>query len=377
MAKIYLVRHCEAEGNVTRRMQANAEALVTTRGCAQCEHLRRRFQGVPIDAVYTSDAFRAIQTVLPLAEERGLRPRVSLALRELAAGAWEDTAWGNIMAEYPEAYRRWRQTPWDLSTPGCNSFQEVGERLVLGLRAIAREIGPEGTAVAASHSCAIKAAQCLMLNKPITDMKEMGHGENTSVSLLEIDRDGSILIHYRNDVSHLPPELRQEHIGVPPADINVALYPARLPDHADALLALASQEAAQRGAAFDGAQWLREAEDLLARHPGFLGIGYLHGAPCGFVRLDTDPSLPETCVVIRQLYVLPELQGRGFCEQLYGYAVHLLRYTRTIDTAVLPARGPADMERIASRFGFTPMAGRGDYRSLYLFTPPCPYPLLF
>ena len=51
MAKIYLVRHCEAEGNVTRRMQANAEALVTARGYAQCECLRRRFEGVHIDAV--------------------------------------------------------------------------------------------------------------------------------------------------------------------------------------------------------------------------------------------------------------------------------------------------------------------------------------
>ena len=175
MAKIYLVRHCEAEGNVTRRMQANAEALVTARGYAQCECLRRRFEGVHIDAVYSSDAFRAIQTALPLAEERGLRLRVSLALREVAAGVWEDTAWGNIMAEYPEAYRRWRQTPWELATPGCSSFQEVGERLLCGLRAIAREIGPDGVAVAASHSCAIKAAQCLMLQKPMTEMKEMGH----------------------------------------------------------------------------------------------------------------------------------------------------------------------------------------------------------
>lgn len=377
MAKIYLVRHCEAEGNVTRRMQANAEALVTARGYAQCECLRRRFEGVHIDAVYSSDAFRAIQTALPLAEERGLRLRVSLALREIAAGVWEDTAWGNIMAEYPEAYRRWRQTPWDLATPGCSSFQEVGERLLCGLRAIAREIGPDGVAVAASHSCAIKAAQCLMLQKPMTDMKEMGHGENTSVSLLHFDADGTIRVAYRNDVSHLPPELRQEHIGVPPADINVAVYPARLPEQADILLDLTSQEAAQRGVAFDGPQWLHGAEALLRQHPDFLAIGYLHDKPCGFVRMELEDSLPTGCALIRQIYVIPELQERGFCEQLYGYAVHQLRYTRIVDTALLPAHGSPDVERLASRFGYTAAEGCGTYRSLYLFTPPCPYPLLF
>lgn len=377
MAKIYLVRHCEAEGNVTRRMQGNAEALVTTRGYAQCECLRRRFEGVPIDAVYSSDAFRAIQTVLPLAEERGLRLRVSLALREIAAGAWEDTAWGNIMAEYPEAYRRWRQTPWDLITPGCNSFQEVGERLVCGLQAIAREIGPNGVAVAASHSCAIKAAQCLLLRKPMTELKEMGHGENTSVSLLHIDTDGTVQVEYRNDVSHLPPELRQEHIGVPPADINAAVYPARLPEQADVLLDLASQDAAQSRRPFSDTQWLQEAEALLRQHPGFLAIGYLHGAPCGFVRMELRDDLPAGCAVIRQLYVIPALQGRGYCEQLYGYAVHHLRYARIVDTALLPAHGSPDMERLAARFGYTPAENLGAYRSLYLFTPPCTYPLLF
>ena len=208
-------------------------------------------------------------------------------------------------------------------------------------------------------------------------MKEMGHGENTSVSLLHIDADGAIRVEYRNDVSHLPPALRQEHIGVPPADINVAVYPARLPEQADILLDLASQEAAQRGAAFDGPQWLREAEALLRQHPDFLAVGYLHDKPCGFVRMELRDDLPAGSALIRQIYVIPELQERGFCEQLYGYAVHQLRYTRTVDTALLPAHGSPDVERLTSRFGYTAAEGCGAYRSLYLFTPPCPYPLLF
>ena len=101
MAKIYLVRHCEAEGNVTRRMQANAEALVTARGYAQCECLRRRFEGVHIDADYSSDAFRAIQTALPLAEERGLRLRVGLLCGRLPP----------VSGRTPPGVTSWRNTP--------------------------------------------------------------------------------------------------------------------------------------------------------------------------------------------------------------------------------------------------------------------------
>ena len=52
MAKIYLIRHCESEGNACRRTQAHVDALVTTKGYEQNEMLRRRFKGIHIDAIY-------------------------------------------------------------------------------------------------------------------------------------------------------------------------------------------------------------------------------------------------------------------------------------------------------------------------------------
>ena len=102
MAKIYLVRHCESEGNATRRTQAQTDALVTVKGYEQNEVLRRRFHGVHLDAIYASDAFRSIATADPIAKERGLPIRVRISLREVTTGVWEDMAWGNIAQEYPE-----------------------------------------------------------------------------------------------------------------------------------------------------------------------------------------------------------------------------------------------------------------------------------
>lgn len=54
MAKIYLVRHCESEGNACRRTQAHVDALVTHKGYEQCEMLRRRFEGIHIVKLYSS-----------------------------------------------------------------------------------------------------------------------------------------------------------------------------------------------------------------------------------------------------------------------------------------------------------------------------------
>ena len=117
MAKIYLVRHCESEGNATRRTQAQTDALVTVKGYEQNEVLRRRFHGVHLDAIYASDTFRSIATADPIAKERGLPIRVRISLREVTTGVWEDMAWGNIAQEYPEANQVWSDAPWDNITP--------------------------------------------------------------------------------------------------------------------------------------------------------------------------------------------------------------------------------------------------------------------
>lgn len=83
MAKIYLVRHCESEGNACRRTQAHVDALVTHKGYEQCEMLRRRFEGIHIDKLYSSDSYRSIMTIDPIAKERGLTIHTRISLREV------------------------------------------------------------------------------------------------------------------------------------------------------------------------------------------------------------------------------------------------------------------------------------------------------
>ena len=95
MAKIYLVRHCESEGNACRRTQAHVDALVTHKGYEQCEMLRRRFEGIHIDKLYSSDSYRSIMTIDPIAKERGLTIHTRISLREVTTGIWEDMAWAS------------------------------------------------------------------------------------------------------------------------------------------------------------------------------------------------------------------------------------------------------------------------------------------
>lgn len=375
MTNIYLIRHCESEGNACRRTQAHVDALVTAKGYEQNEMLRRRFAGIHIDGIYSSDSYRSVMTVDPIAREKKLPVHVRILLREVTTGIWEDMAWGNIAEEYPEANKAWGDTPWALLTPGASTFQQVSDRLIFELRRIAAEVGENGTALVVSHSCSIKAALCTILNKPMTQVKELGHGDNTSVSLLRVDPDGRIAVEFMNDASHLPPHLQRAWGGVAGADINMAVYPCHLPEQGDDLLRLAEENARLRGKSFDAKTYLADARKLLSRHPNYIAFSYLKDRLCGFVRIGEDPELPADWGLLDTIYVVPELEGKGYCEQLFGYAAHEMRYA-DMNWLAMPADGTAEEKRVMAQFLFGYTKGHPQYRSIYLYCPPCPYHVL-
>ena len=64
---IYMVRHCESEGNACRRSQARFDGIVTRKGLEQSQVLADHFADTPITAIYSSDAYRSRVTAAPLA----------------------------------------------------------------------------------------------------------------------------------------------------------------------------------------------------------------------------------------------------------------------------------------------------------------------
>ena len=118
MTKIYLIRHAEAEGNLYRIAQGQHDSNLTGRGWRQVRALQKRFEGVPIDAVYSSDLYRTCATASALYKPKGLPLRRRAGLREICVGAWEQRTWGDIarqesreMDDFSYHMDRWR-IPW-------------------------------------------------------------------------------------------------------------------------------------------------------------------------------------------------------------------------------------------------------------------------
>lgn len=101
MTTIYLIRHAEAEGNLYRIAQGQANSSITDRGERQIQALARRFADIPIDAVYASDLYRTCATASAIYKPKGLPLHRRRDLREICVGVWEEKTWGEIARQDP------------------------------------------------------------------------------------------------------------------------------------------------------------------------------------------------------------------------------------------------------------------------------------
>lgn len=104
-------------------------------------------------------------------------------------------AWAILPRNIQKKAKIGMSTPGPILLLGASTFQQVADRLLFGLRRIAREVG-DGNALCVSHSCTIKAGLCAMMGRPMSDVKVVGHGDNTSVSLIHVDREGNFSVEY-------------------------------------------------------------------------------------------------------------------------------------------------------------------------------------
>lgn len=205
MTRIYLIRHGEAEGNLYRRAQGQFEANITAKGHRQIAALAERFRDIHIDALYSSDLRRTRITAGAITKNHDLPMILEPQLREVCLGDWEDEPWGDLSYRYPEAMIAFNDDPEAWFAPGAESFVHLKERMMAAIRRIAA--AHDGQTVACvSHGMAIRTLLSDILGVPSNEIRRLPHGDNTSVSLLEIEGEDIKVVFY-NDASHLEGEL--------------------------------------------------------------------------------------------------------------------------------------------------------------------------
>jgi len=198
MTTIYLVRHAEAEGNLCRRMHGQYDSNLTPNGLRQLADLKRRFEGMQLDACYCSDLTRAENTAQAICLACGLEYRVDPGFREIGVGIWEDVPYGYLNTFHGLKMTMYGRDPENWSVTGSETFRQYTTRFLQSMESAA--LRHEGGAIAiVSHSAIMRN----VLKSLFPELK-VPHSANTAVSCLTYE-NGVYEVLYLNDFSHMDP----------------------------------------------------------------------------------------------------------------------------------------------------------------------------
>ena len=206
MTEIYMVRHCEAMGNVKRLFQGTSDFDISETGEKQLEYLKNRFKDIKLDKVYTSPLIRARKTALAVIGDRDLEPIDEKGLIELDGGIVEGKPFVETFNSIPGLADTWDNHPEDFAPEGGEKMRDAYERIWNTVKNIAAQNAGK-TVACTTHGGVTRCLLCRLLKGNITKLSEMPWSENTAVTLIRFDGELNPEVVFYNDTSHLPEEL--------------------------------------------------------------------------------------------------------------------------------------------------------------------------
>jgi probable phosphoglycerate mutase len=207
--RLFLVRHGEIRQHQEKIFLGQTDEPLSERGRKQAaqaaEELRR--YGINANRIYTSDLSRASETAEiigdalvrsrrdranPEKSERGIRVIREPRLREMSLGEWDGRYISEIMARYPDEYRRRGENLLSYKYGNdSENFYDLRYRVVKAFRSILkqeREAGSENDVLIVAHQGVISAI-----------LSSVRHTELGEEIKNPIPNGGVALVDYTND----------------------------------------------------------------------------------------------------------------------------------------------------------------------------------
>lgn len=198
--RLILARHGQTDYNVQGRYQGQREVPLNRTGLEQAERLAGRLSSYKIDALFSSDLKRCVQTAEVIAKRLGLPAATDARWRELSFGDWEGMTHAEIQAEAPELLERWQSDPAGVSAPNGETVQQLAGRAGSALDEL-RSRYAEKTILLVTHGGVIRALLCLALG---VELNRHWQFEVASASVSRISYyQGGAILNLFNDTSHL------------------------------------------------------------------------------------------------------------------------------------------------------------------------------
>ncbi len=201
MLKIILVRHGNSTSNAAGTYTGQMDAPLSEIGRAQAVQLAN-YLCVPyqIDAIYTSDLSRAVETVRPTAERLGLALHLTRELRELDTGAWTGVPYAEVRERYAADFTAYTQSI-DAPCTGGESIRAASKRLLGCVERIAKEWDGK-TVLICSHALCCRLLASLAATGRIENVTAHPAPPNASFSVYEYE-NGALRALLQHQIAHL------------------------------------------------------------------------------------------------------------------------------------------------------------------------------
>jgi len=197
---LIVIRHGETAWNRERRLQGQLDIPLNETGQAQARALAGALAGEPIDAVYSSDLSRAMQTATPLAEALGLAVRPEPRLRERCYGVLEGMSYAEVAERRAEDFARWQARVPDYAPQHGESLLGFHERAVEIALSLTRRHPGERIALVAHGG----VLDCLYREAADMTLEAPRQHELLNASINRLRSDGNRLaVMQWGDVQHL------------------------------------------------------------------------------------------------------------------------------------------------------------------------------
>ncbi len=185
--RVLLIRHGETAWNATWRWQGHAPVPLNETGLAQSVALGRYLaaHGYALDALYSSDLPRAMQTAEAVAGPQGLAVQREPRLREVDLGEWQGLTREEAAAWDAENWARYTADRRNVPVPGGESRQAVQVRARAAFDAITARHAGQAVGIV-SHGGTLG-----MLLESLFGQFERPNLLNTSVTIITRDDPGA------------------------------------------------------------------------------------------------------------------------------------------------------------------------------------------
>jgi len=205
LTEIYFIRHCEALGNKNRLFQGVSDFDISEIGEKQLEFLKKRFENVKLDKVYSSPLIRAFKTGLAVKGDKDIPIEKCQGLIELDGGIVEGKPFAETFSSMPHLADAWDNHPQDFHPQGGESMRHAYERIYETVLNLAKENRGK-TIACTTHGGVTRSLMCRIMYDDINKLKDTPWTDNTAIAKILVDDNNNLTLEYFNDSKHLPEE---------------------------------------------------------------------------------------------------------------------------------------------------------------------------